>query len=229
MTVYARADLAHTLIPEAFGGCGERHFRPVVDGAPAKLWALDCQDGCENYLRHDPLWSTTTTEVPETYDHRLAREQSEKSGKMDRERQLAEALVQLAPLGDLPSALGQMLSQLMGTTAPGALAGQTECPDGHPNQPGHKFCSQCGQPMSKPVPAAAISAPEKPEKPPEPPSPPPAPARPRRLRDARLDELQALCAAHSIDPAGTRADLIVKLSAAGVTSNDLAGLQPGPA
>ena len=225
MTVYARADLAHTLIPEAFGGCGERHFRPVVDGAPAKLWALDCQDGCENFLRHDPLWSTTTTEVPETYDHRLAREQSEKSGKMDRERQLAEALVQLAPLGDLPNALGQMLSQLMGTTPPAALAGQMECPDGHPNQPGHKFCSQCGQAMSQAVPAAAISAPEK------------AAAATAagvdmpgsgRLKDANKKSLQALCRAHNLDDAGTNAELVLRVSNAGLTINDLMRLAGVP-
>ena len=100
-----------------------------------------------------------------------------------------------------------------------------ECPSGHPNQPGHKFCSQCGQAMSKPVPAAAISAPEKPAAAPaDGPAPGGAPA-PGRAPDA----LQALCAAHNIDPAGTSAELIVKVSAAGLTFNDLMGLQPVPA
>jgi len=222
LTIYARADLAHTLIPESFGGCGERHFRPVENGAPAKLWALTCENGCENYLRHDPLWSVTTTEVPETYDETKAREQSEKSGKMDRERQLAEALIQLGPLGQLPSALGQMLAQLMGTTPPAALAGQMECPSGHPNAAGLKFCGECGQPMSAPVPAAALPAAQEAPQQSAPPAKPAAPQRPRRLRDARLDELQALAVAHRIDAVGTRADLINKLSAAGVTGNDLA-------
>ena len=226
MTIYGQNNLASVIVPaEGFGGCNTQHSRPVVDGAPVKVWELSCE-ACENFLRHSDQWSVTLTELPETYDDRLARERSEKAGKMDRERQLAVALEQLAPLGQLPEALTKFFGQLSGNPAPVPLAGQMECPSGHPNQPGHKFCSQCGQAMSKPSPAAAISAPQEPA---APPADPPAPARPRRLRDARLDELQALAQAHSIDPAGTRADLIVKLSAAGVTSNDLAGLQPGPA
>ena len=48
--------------------------------------------------------------------------------------------------------------------------------------------------------------------------------KPRRLRDARLDELQALARARDVDESGTRPELISRLSAAGVTSNDLARL-----
>ena len=217
MAIYARSDLACVNISEAHGGCGTEggHRRPVEHGAPAKIWALDCP-ACEDFLRHDPHWSVTTTEIPETYDETKAREQSEKSGKMDRERQLAEALIQLGPLGQLPAALGQVLGQLLGNAAP-ALAGTMECGSGHPNPAGLKFCGECGTPMSQPVAAAALPVAEKV---PEPPAQS-APAQRRRLRDARLEELQALAVARSIDPVGTRADLIVKLSSAGVTSNDL--------
>ncbi len=219
MTVYAASSLgAVNLSVEGHGGCGQVHSRPTPDGAPVKVWALDCPQ-CENHLRHDPLWSSTVIEIPETYDETKAREQSEKSGKMDRERQLAEALIQLGPLGDLPKALGQVLAQLIGpNAAPGALAGQMECQQGHPNPAGMKFCGECGSPMSQPVAAAAITAPQEAA---EPPAQSPAPQR-RRLRDARLEELQALAVARNIDPVGTRADLIVKLSNAGVTNNDLA-------
>lgn len=221
MTLYGQNNLASVIVPaEGFGGCGEPHSRPVVDGAPAKLWELSC-DACENHLRHSEQWSVTITELPETYDETKSREQADKLGKMDRERQLAVALEQLAPLGQLPAALGQMLAQLMGTTPPAALAGQMECPSGHPNAPGLKFCGECGQPMSAPVPAAAIQAP--PEEPAEPPAGTPAPQK-RRLRDARLEELQALAVARKLDPVGTRSDLINKLSSAGVTNNDLARL-----
>ena len=56
---------------------------------------------------------------------------------------------------------------------------------------------------------------------------PPAPAagqKLRRLRDARLDELQALARNAGLDESGTNAMLVARLSAAGVTSNDLAAL-----
>jgi hypothetical protein len=221
MTIYGQNNLASVIVPvEGFGGCGEPHSRPVVNGAPAKLWELSC-DACENHLRHSEQWSVTVVELPETYDETKSREQSEKAGKMDRERQLAVALEQLAPLGQLPAALGQLLGQITGQTVPGALAGLMECPSGHPNAAGLKFCGECGQPMSAPVPAAAISAaPEATA----PPAPAPAGQKQRRIRDARLEELQALAVAHKLDPVGNRSDLIVKLSNAGVTNNDLARL-----
>jgi hypothetical protein len=49
MTLYARGDLMAVSVPETSGGCGTVHSRPVRDGAPDKLWALDCT-ACEHFL-----------------------------------------------------------------------------------------------------------------------------------------------------------------------------------
>jgi hypothetical protein len=210
MTVWARSDLASVSISAVHGGIAHTHSRPVTDGAPVKPWALDCdQPGCEDFLRSDPCWSATIIEVPETYDETKAREQAEKSGKLDRENQLAAAIIELGKLGQLPAALGQVLAPMLGA---GAVAGMLECAAcGNGQAPGMKFCGNCGQPMSQPAAAAALTAPEDRQ-------------RSVRLRDARLDELQALARLHGVDPDGKRPDLISRLGLAGVTNADLARL-----
>lgn len=193
------------------------HSRPVENGAPVKIWALTCPS-CEDFLRHDSSWSATAAELPETHDERVVRERDERLGKLDRENQLAEAIIRLGALGDLPQAIGQMLGPVLGTTA---LPGLMECPNGHGQAPGQKFCGECGAAMSRPVAKAAIRGAE-----PAPAAPVARPAGPRqRLRDANLRTLQALARSRHLDADGTRPELIARLSAAGVTSNDLAGLQ----
>lgn len=52
MTLYARGDVMCIGVPVTSGGCGDTHSRPVRDGAPVKLWALDCP-GCERFLNGD--------------------------------------------------------------------------------------------------------------------------------------------------------------------------------
>src|SRR6185437_16681414 len=52
MTLYARSDLASISIPATSGGCNSTHSRPVVKGAPAKVWKLECPP-CESVLRGD--------------------------------------------------------------------------------------------------------------------------------------------------------------------------------
>lgn len=219
MALFARSDLAYLNVPAEIGGCGLPHSRPVEQGAPAKVWDLGCPP-CEDVKRrqNDPHWSATPEDVPLTFDQERAREKAEKSGKLDRENQLAAAIIELGKLGSLPEALGRILAPALGAAqVPSTLAGQMVCPSGHGNPPGQKFCGDCGQPMSQPAARAAITA-------------PPAPSgRPRRLRDARLDELQALARNRLLDADGTRADLITRLAAAGVTSNDLAALSLVPA
>lgn len=102
MTVYARNDVCAVVISKTHGGCGEAHSRPVVEGAPAKQWALTCHLGCEDFLRHDPLWSATPQNVPETPDEVDTRLDVEKRGKLAQERQMADSL---AALAGLPAAL----------------------------------------------------------------------------------------------------------------------------
>jgi hypothetical protein len=207
MTVYARNDLAAVTISEAHGGCNQAHARPAPGGVPAATWELHC-DKCEDFLRHDPLWSVTAVEIPETYDETRARENFEKRGMRDKDAILTLALARLAGIGqdELPDSLTRMISGV-----PAHVPAEMECPQGHGQPAGRKFCAECGSPMHGTAAAVAIGQPAK-----------PAAAPRRRLRDARLDELQALARERLLDPGGTRAELIARLSEAGVTSNDLA-------
>ena len=94
MTVYARSDVAAVAIPVASGGCGYVHTRPVIDGAPVKVFALACP-ACETKLRTDPCWSPHPDTIPQTADEERAAKKlaEEGTGTM---RQVAEALAMSA-------------------------------------------------------------------------------------------------------------------------------------
>ena len=213
MTIWARSDVVAVNISEAHGGCGTPggHRRPVEHGAPAKVWGIDCPQ-CSDHLRHDPHWSSTIEEVPETYDETKVRENFEKRGAKDKDAILTLALARLAGIdsSQLPDSLTRMV-----TGVRAHVPGMLECPSGHEQPTGQKFCGECGAAMHGTPQAAAIT--QKAEAP---------NGKPRRLRDARADELQALARQHDLSDTGTRGDLISRLSAAGVTNNDLARLTP---
>lgn len=217
MTLYARSDVAAVIVPAESGGCGLRggHARPVINGAPQHPWGLACAP-CEDYLRvHMPdHWSSTTAEIPETHDEKLSRENFEKRGAKDKDAILTLALARLAGIDsrELPESLTRMISGVPAHLP--AASALLECPSGHLQQPGQRFCGECGQPMSRPVPAAAVAAPEPP---PAPSAAPVADARVPRMRDGRIDALRAFAEASGLDGAGTRADLISRLSNAGLT------------
>lgn len=219
MTVWARSDIVEVNISAAHGGCGSRHVRDLnPDGTLVRPWGVTCPNGCENQLRHDSHWSVTPEDVPDTFDEAKARERAEKAGKLDRENQLAAAMIELAKLGSLPEAIGAAVAAMLGGSQVQALAGQMVCGACGNSQPGGmKFCGECAAPMSQPVAKAELTAPKAPD------------GKPRRLRDARLDELQALARSKNLPDGGTRAALINRLAAAGVTSNDLAALSLVPA
>ena len=104
------------------------------------------------------------------------------------------------------------------------IAGLLECPAGHGQPPGSKFCNECGAPMSAPVTKAALDAPPRPA---EPPAAAPSPSHrpmPARLQDLRHDELQAACRARGLDADGVRKVLMKRLRTAGVTNADLQAL-----
>jgi hypothetical protein len=123
MTLYARSDLAAVAVSGDHGGCGEVHRRPVVAGAPARVWALNCHP-CEDFLRSDSLWTTQVTTIPETIDETNAREDVEKRGALEQAQSTADALSQLAKLGDLPAILGQFMQFMTtGNIAPAAPVG----------------------------------------------------------------------------------------------------------
>lgn len=142
MALYARSDISSVGISaDGHGGCGQAHSRPVTNGAPARVWMLECVL-CEQHLRHDPLWSTTLSEIPETHDERLAREDFDKRGAMDKDALMAAALARLTGL-ELPDTLAAKMSGVR----PSITAGAVLCPAGHVNRAGAKFCTECGSPV----------------------------------------------------------------------------------
>jgi hypothetical protein len=132
MTVYGRSDVCYVAISREHGGCGEGHARPVVHGAPAQVWALTCHGGCEDFLRHDPLWAVTPQGIPETLDEKTTREDVEKRGEVQRaaamqdtNQLIALALSRMAEQGELTtSALSKVLS-MIASDAPELLTKNT--------------------------------------------------------------------------------------------------------
>lgn len=100
MPLYARSDVVHIAIPAESGGCGASHARPVLNGAPAKIWRLSCP-ACETYLRDDierstyemtdrdgkkhtinnSTWGTHELKIPKTPDEARIADDLEKEGK----------------------------------------------------------------------------------------------------------------------------------------------------
>lgn len=167
MTVYARSDVSAVSISKDHGGCGQIHSRPVIEGAPAKLWALTCHAGCENFLRSDPLWSGTAHTIPETPDETARRTDVEKRGQVEQQTSMAQALSDLAKLGSLPGVLAQLVGHLNpGVDKVEATTLEQElrvCRNGHMNQQHVKFCGECGANMldaANKQPTAALSAAE---------------------------------------------------------------------
>lgn len=161
MTVYARSDVSAVTISKDHGGCGEIHSRPVVEGAPAKLWALTCHAGCENFLRSDALWSGTAHTIPETPDETARRTDIEKRGQVEQQTSMAQALSDLAKLGALPSVLAQLVGHLNpGADKVEAVTLEQElrvCRNGHMNQQHVKFCGECGANMNDGVGKAPVA------------------------------------------------------------------------
>jgi hypothetical protein len=79
MRLYARSDVMAVAIPADGGGCGLTHSRPVLEGAPAKLWPLDCP-ACSAALKGDPLWAADRLKIPLTPDEESIAEDMEKKG-----------------------------------------------------------------------------------------------------------------------------------------------------
>jgi SAP domain len=218
MTVYGRNDVAAVTISEAHGGCGRAHSRPVEHGVPAKLFVLTCDGGCENHLRHDPQWSSTISELPECHDEELRRTDFEKRGALDERKLMAMALAKLTGI-EIPDTIAGMI-----TGAAPHIAGMMECPSGHGQPAGSKFCNECGAPMSSPATKAALPGPQHPAEPPVAEPGLHQGGRPVRIQDLRHDELQAACRARGLPAEGVRKELMKRLRSAGVTNADLQAL-----
>ena len=230
MTILARADHAGGQFCGSVdqGCCGQVH--PYVINASG-FPSITCANGCEDFLRHDPLHKMLASEVPETYDEKTTREDWEKRGAAD--QQYIQAMVMAKAFGlEIPDSFARL-----GTGGRKALPGAAKCPaghevragnafcgtcgasmtadlvrckDGHANDPSEKFCGDCGVPMGDLVPGAVI--PDVPRIA-APAAPKPA-ARRKPLKDYRHAELQAMAKARGLSGEGVKADIIARLRAA---------------
>lgn len=143
--MYARSDVAHVVVPPEGGGCGRGHSRPVIQGAPARIWRLDCQH-CSNSptIRADPLWAATISEIPETPDEKRAREDLELRGSRDRDQIMALALARLAGMPEAADSLQTLLSGTANAGTPHDLGATKDCPNGHTVSSIQNFCGECG-------------------------------------------------------------------------------------
>lgn len=167
--LYARSDVMSVTIPVESGGCGRGHSRPVIKGAPAKDFRLDCEP-CEAYLRgdrkprklvfetdkrtgqpirqarvadSDPMWSSTP-DVPLTPDEERVNQTRQERGAQ--QIQMIQALAALRATGiEVPPEAMWLLERELPS---GVLRGTMVCADGHDNQAGVKFCGECGTSMS---------------------------------------------------------------------------------
>lgn len=157
MTLYARSDLVLvTVSAEAHEGCGQTHTRPVEHGNPAKIWALSCPQ-CENHLRHDPLWASTPSKIPETHDEAANREERERHHQREQQDITANSLAILASLAgrdqaqQVPCGNGHLNPAVakfcVECGAPVGRAAVLVCADGHESPGGARFCVECGLPV----------------------------------------------------------------------------------
>lgn len=79
MRLYARSDVAAVIVPAESGGCGSLHARPVIDGAPASMFILECP-ACTSWLKDDPQWATDKLKIPLTPDEESVAAEMEKKG-----------------------------------------------------------------------------------------------------------------------------------------------------
>ena len=211
MTAYSASNIMAVNLSDAHGGCGSLHTRPVRNGAPDKIWKLDCVM-CENHLRTDPLWSGTIAEIPETHNEKIEREDYEKRGANDIQTMMALALTRLTG-GEVPDTVAKMIdgSQLHIPSEVKVL-----CPPfGHANPPGMKFCGECGTGMHEAAPAPQSLPAGEPGGREAPPASriPAAPV--RDLASLHPQKLRKMCRQEGLDDSGTRPEMLARLEAAG--------------
>ena len=170
MTLYARSDVAGITIPSASGGCGEFHGRPVIKGAPSKVFRLDCPP-CESFLKgdrkpkklvyetdkrtgqpvrqarvadSDPHWTSSPDALPLTPDEERINAVRQERGSQ--QIQMIQGLAALRGLGvDIPADAMWLLEQQLPA---GILHGTVVCVNQHDVPAGSKFCPDCGASMA---------------------------------------------------------------------------------
>lgn len=200
--LYARSDLSGVAVPESAGGCGQWHGRPVVDGAPADEFELDC-DRCTTALRDDPHWSTRSDDLPKTPDEQAKLDEEAKRGMISNK-------------DDLVSGIAKGISE--------GLANLTTCRNcGKMSPSGMKFCGECGTQLGAPARSdddggddESVDGEKKSHDQAE---------LKQRLDDQRtadddlsrkrVHELRALANERGVDASGTKAELVARLQGEG--------------
>ena len=129
MKLYSRSDLMGVGVPVDAGGCGMFHSRPVVDGAPAKIFELDCPL-CTVALEHDVQWSKHHDDLPKTPDEQAVLDEEAKRGMIANKADLAAGIAEGIATG---------------------MSGMSTCRTcGKMNFGGAKFCGECGNQLGAP-------------------------------------------------------------------------------
>lgn len=169
MSLYPRGDVMCVVVPVESGGCGRQggHSRPVIKGAPVKVWKLDCPDHCEPYLRgdrrqkklvyqidkntgqtlrqervadSDPMFGSTPDTIPLTPDEERTNATRTERGRMQIEMIQALASIRATGIHIPPEALFLLEREI----PEGILRGTMVCANGHDVVAGLKFCGECG-------------------------------------------------------------------------------------
>ena len=168
--LYARSDVMHITVPAESGGCGNSHSRPVIKGAPAKTFKLDCPP-CESSLKGDrkprilkyqidaktgqsvrqeriadgdPMWSSSPDTAPLTPDEDRTNTNRQERGRMQIEMIQALAAMRATGIQVPPEAMWLLEREI----PEGVLKGTVVCAEGHDNAAGVKFCGECGMSMA---------------------------------------------------------------------------------
>ena len=167
MVLFARSDVMSVSVPVGSGGCGRPggHSRPVIKGAPAKIFKLDCPP-CESFLKgdrkpkilkyhidaktgqsvrqeriadQDPMWSSTPDTIPLTPDEDRTNTTRQERGRMQIEMIQALAAMRSTGIQVPPEAMWLLEREI----PEGVLKGTVVCANGHDNPAGAKFCMEC--------------------------------------------------------------------------------------
>ena len=130
MKLYARSDVMSVGVSPDAGGCGKTHSRPVTDGAPARLFELDCPQ-CSTVLKDDPQWTEHHDDLPKTPDEQVKIDEEAKRGM-------------IANKADLAAGIAEGIA-----TGMSSMSTCRSC--GKMNFGGAKFCGECGGKLGAPA------------------------------------------------------------------------------
>ena len=210
-------------IPAASGGCGRSggHSRPVIKGAPVKVWKLECPQ-CEaalsgagkpkilkyqidkntgqsvrqeRILDADDRWSSTPDTIPLTPDEERTNTTRQERGRMQIEMIQALAAMRATGIQVPPEAMWLLEREI----PEGVLKGTVLCVNSHDVPAGSKFCPDCGASMAaraaiQPVPVDEPAAVD--------------------LERLHVQSLRKMCRERDLPDKGSKEQLVGRLQAA---------------